>query len=106
MSEGCRGKHDKNLATVFVDHVVYYQRGNDPDPELGCVDAQIAQWLAELRVDLQAVVDLANGCENLGREVDSPCPGDESLQSVADAARIRHEVGVHRYPRASCSSSP
>lgn len=105
MGEGCRGKYNQNLMARFINDVMDHQGGYDSDPELCRIEGQVAEWLAKLRVNLQAVVDLANGCENLWSEVGSPCPGDEGLQSVADPAGIGHSVEVHRYPRASCSRS-
>ncbi len=85
---------DKNRVPRFVKNVLHRQGRNHPDPNLGGFEGEVAEGLAELRVDLQPPVDFLHGGEHLRRTTQTPRPRQESPQLLAHTPRVRNPVAL------------
>jgi hypothetical protein len=87
-----RNRHD-HQSLLFVDRVVYFQGANKPDPKLGRFQRQISQRFAELRIDVEMMINLLHGLAHLGTEPPFLRLGNEFTQLDADEFGIGHLVG-------------
>src|SRR5262245_8219843 len=91
--EWYKRNHDHDEMPRLVKHVLYDERWHDADPYLGRLEIQIAERLAELGIDLQAMIDLLDGGKNLRAAAVTACRGDEHTHGLQHPLRIDDTVG-------------
>jgi hypothetical protein len=76
----------RDLSAGLIKDTQNHERFNDTDPELRWLDGQITKGLAELWIEVQAVVDLADRSENLLAQIDLACMQNQFAQCLTNTS--------------------